>query len=111
MKAVSYWGSRCWKVVLDENGEHVFEKNHEFYSWDNLKVFILALTGVAAININRTTINSGLSIAPNVNGYTLLRLSDSERARLRNLYLKVSVAITDYWWNINGFKYPSTLYT
>ena len=53
---------------------------------DKPKVLILASTGVAAININETTINSGLSISPYVNGYTLPRLSDSEQGRLRNLY-------------------------
>ena len=35
------------------------------------KVLTLAPTGVAAININETTINSGFSIPPDVNGYTL----------------------------------------
>ena len=44
---------------------------------DKPKVPILAPTRVAAIYINGTTINSGLSIP---------RLSDSERRRLRNLY-------------------------
>ena len=45
---------------------------------DKPKVLILAPTGVAAININGTTINSGLNIPPYVSGYTLPRLSDSE---------------------------------
>ena len=45
---------------------------------DKPKVLILAPTGVAAININGTTINSGLNIPPYVNRYTLPRLSDSE---------------------------------
>ena len=45
---------------------------------DKPKVLILAPTGVAAININRTTINSGLNIPPYGNRYTLPRLSDSE---------------------------------
>ena len=52
---------------------------------DKPKVLILAPTGVAAININGTTINSGLSIPPYVNGYTLQMISNSERGRLRNL--------------------------
>ena len=59
------------------------------------KVLFLAPTRVVAIHINGTTINSGLSISPNVNGYTLLRFSDSERARLCNLYLAVPVVIID----------------
>ena len=41
---------------------------------DKPKVLILAPTGVAAINIDGTTINSGLSIPPYVNEYTLPRL-------------------------------------
>ena len=28
-KVVYYWGSRCWKVALDESDKHVFDKNHE----------------------------------------------------------------------------------
>ena len=62
---------------------------------DKPKVLVLAPTGVAAININGTTINSGLSIPPYVNGYTLPRLSDSERGRLRNLYSEVLVVLID----------------
>ena len=62
---------------------------------DKPKVLILAPTGVAAININGTTINSGLSIPPYVNGYTLPRLSDFERGRLRNLYSEVLVVLID----------------
>ena len=59
------------------------------------KVLILAPTGVAAINVNRTTINSGLSIPPYVKRYTLQRLSDSEQGRLRNLYSEVLVVLID----------------
>ena len=62
---------------------------------DKPKVLLFAPTGVAAININETAINSGLSIPPYVNGYTLPRLSDSERGRLRNLYSEVLVVLTD----------------
>ena len=60
---------------------------------DKPKVLILAPTGVAAINIDGTTINSGLSIPPYVNGYTLPRLSDSEREKLRKLYSEVLVVL------------------
>ena len=62
---------------------------------DKPKVLLFAPTGVAAININETAINSGLSIPPYVNGYTLPRLSDSERGRLRNLYSEVLVVLID----------------
>ena len=62
---------------------------------DKPKVLILAPTGVATININGTTINSVLSIPPYVNGYTLTRLSDSERGRLRNFHSEVLVVLID----------------
>ena len=58
-------------------------------------ILILAPTGVAAININETTTNSVLSIPIYVNGYTLPRLSDLERARLHNLYSQVAVVLID----------------
>ena len=60
---------------------------------DKPKVLILAPIGVAVININGKTINSGLSIPPYVNGYTLPRLSDSEIARHRNFYSEVAVVL------------------
>ena len=62
---------------------------------DKRKALILAATGVAAISNNRTTINSGLSKPPYANGYTSLRLSDSGRGRLRNLYSEVLVVLID----------------
>ena len=64
-------------------------------SSDKTKVFILAPTGVAAVNIDGITFTSGESIPPNVNGYTLTSLPNSERARLHNLYSDVSVVIID----------------
>ena len=45
---------------------------------DKPKVRVLAPTGVATININGTTINSGLSMPLDVNGYIFRRLSDYE---------------------------------
>ena len=54
-------------------------------------VLVFALTGVAAININETTINSELTGPPNIARYTPPRLSDSERARLSDLYLEIYV--------------------
>ena len=62
---------------------------------DQPKVLILAPTGVAAININGTTINSGLCTPSYANGYTLPRLSDFERGRLSNLYSEVLVVLID----------------
>ena len=56
-------------------------------SLDPLMHFITAEAGVG--------INSGLSIPSYVNGYTLPRLLDSERGRLRNLYSEVLVVLID----------------
>ena len=54
-------------------------------------VLVFALTGVAAININETTINSELTGPPNITRYTPPRLSDSKRAKLSDLYLEISM--------------------
>ena len=53
-------------------------------SSDKPKVLIVDLIGVAVMNINGATFNSGISIPSYVNKYTLPRLSYSERARLRD---------------------------
>ena len=78
-KAVHYRRGRCWKISFNEDYIMLLSKTFNLYSRspDKPKVPILAPTRVAAIYINGTTINSGLSIP---------RLSDSERRRLRNLY-------------------------
>ena len=72
----------------------IWTKTIKFYSGspDKPKVLILALTGLASINIDETTINSGLSIPPFVDHYTLQKFSDSEQARLHNLYCEVFVS-------------------
>ena len=90
-------GAGVGKYYLMETICTFLTKNFNLYSGskDKPKVLILSPTGVAAININGTTINSGLSIPPYVNGYTLPRLSDSERGRLRNLYSEVLVVLID----------------
>ena len=62
---------------------------------DKPKVRVLAPTGVATININGTTINSGLSMPLDVNGYILPRLSDYEWWRLV-LYKKINSNIADF---------------
>ena len=60
-------------------------KNLNLYSgWpDKLKILILAPTGIAPINLDGTTNNSGFIIPPFVNDHTLPSLSDSER-RVQN---------------------------
>ena len=50
---------------------------------------------MTVIDINGTTINSRLNIPPYGNGYTLPRLSDSEKARLRRLYSQAAVVLID----------------
>lgn len=70
------------------------------------KILILTPTGVTAINIDGTTINSGLIILPNLTGYTLARLSDLERTRLRSLYLEVSIFIIDQILIVSIIRLP-----
>ena len=90
-------GAGVGKYYLMETICTFLTKNFNLYSGskDKPKVLILSPTGVAAININGTTINSWLSIPPYLNGYTLPRLSDSERGRLKNLYSEVLVVLID----------------
>ena len=59
---------------------------------DKPRIFLLAPTGVAAININGTTIHSGLGI--NV-GSKLYPLNDQQRAALRNKLSEVRLIIID----------------
>ena len=90
-------GAGFGKSYLMETICMFLNKNFNLYSGspDKPKVLILSPTGVVAININGTTINSGLSIPPYLNGYTLPRPSDSERGRFRNLYSEVLVVLID----------------
>ena len=59
---------------------------------DKPRIFLLAPTGVAAININGTTIHSGLGI--NV-GSKLYPLNDQQRAALRNKHSEFRLIIID----------------
>ena len=59
---------------------------------DKPRILLLAPTGVAAININGTTIHSGLGI--NV-GSKLYPLNDQQRAALRNKLSEVRLIIID----------------
>ena len=49
-----------------------------------VKVLLLALTGISAINILGTAINSGLAIQINNSG-SLPRMFDQNKCKLRNL--------------------------
>ena len=73
------------KVLICKGGEH-----------EKPKILILALIGVAAININGITIHSGLGI--NVGG-KLYSLSEQHRAAFRNKLSEVRLIIKmKYQW-------------
>ena len=59
-----------------------------------VKVLLIAPTGVAAININGTTVNSALGIPPN-NKMDLPSLSSEKKCTLRNMYLELQAVIID----------------
>ena len=66
---------------------------------DKSKILIPAPTGVAANNINGTTIISGLSIPPYVNGYTLSRLQFQKDQDYAICILKQQqFLLTKYQW-------------
>ena len=62
---------------------------------DKPKVLVLAPIGVAAINVDGTTIHSALGIPVNCKTQTLPKLSDAKRSELRNLYSEIEVIIID----------------
>ena len=62
---------------------------------DKPKVLVLAPTGVATINVDGTTIHSGLGIPVNCRTQALPKLSDAKRSELRNLYSEIEVIIID----------------
>ena len=57
-------------------------------------VLLMAPTGVAAINIEGTTINSALAIPKNV-GYKLPAMSDPKKTQMRLLLSEVKLLIID----------------
>ena len=62
---------------------------------DKPKVLALAPTGVASINVDGTTIHSGLGIPVNCRTQALPKPSDAKRSELRNLYSEIEVIIID----------------
>ena len=56
------------------------------------RVVLVAPTGISAVNIGGTTINSGLAIKP---GTKLLVLNDKSKAALRNRLSEVKLLIID----------------
>ena len=71
-------------------------KTFSFHSGspDKPKILLLAPTGVAAINIDGTTINNGLSINPNTPDF-LVKKPDLVKSKLRCDYSEVEFVILD----------------
>ena len=59
------------------------------------KVLLFGPTGVAALNIDGTTIHAGLGLNLNSNRYTLSKLSEALKAKLRFEYSEVVAIIID----------------
>ena len=63
---------------------------------DKKKILLLIQTGLAALNIDGTTIHSGLGINPDCNNYSMGKLSEALKAKLRSDYSGiVAVAIDE----------------
>ena len=62
---------------------------------DNKKILLLAPTGVAALNIDGTTIHSGLGINPNCNTYGMGKLSKALKSKLGCDYLEIAAVVID----------------
>ena len=58
-------------------------------------ILLLAPTGVAAVNINGTTIHSALGIPIDAKGLTLNKLSDKRRCKLREQLSDVKALVID----------------
>ena len=91
----------CGKSHLIKTINHSVSKLFLYQSGRPVKprVLVLAPTGVAAININGTTIDSGLNIPCRGK---LMPLSDKNRAGLRNKYSKVQIVIIDKISMVSG---------
>ena len=59
------------------------------------KVLLLSLTGVVALNLGWAAIHVGLGIYPNVKSYTLGKLSEALKGKLRSGYSEIIATITD----------------
>ena len=62
---------------------------------DKKKILLLASTGVAALNINGTTIHSRLGINPSCNTYSMGKLSEALKAKLRCDYSEIVAIVID----------------
>ena len=86
-------GGGCGKSHLIKCVYHSVTKllNYHFSELEKPKILLLAPTGVSAINIEATTIHTGLGIPCN----RFYPLSDKLRTQLRNKLLHVSLIIID----------------
>ena len=74
---------------------------------EKLRVLLLGPTGISTVNIDWTTIHSGLGIKP---GPKLLGLNDKSKAALRNslsevkllIIDEISIVSSDLWTDINS---------
>ncbi|XP_057310673.1 uncharacterized protein LOC130648634 [Hydractinia symbiolongicarpus] len=89
-------GAGTGKLHLVRTIHQAWEKLFNIVSNDieKIKVLLIAPTGVAAININGTTINSALRIPP-CQSNTLPKLSALKKSTLRNKYLQLFAVIID----------------
>ena len=62
---------------------------------DKKKILLLAPSGVATLNIDCTTIHSGLGINPNCNNYSMGKLSEALKAKLRCDYSETVAVVID----------------
>ena len=62
---------------------------------DKKQILPLAPTGVAALNNDGTTIHSGFGINPNCNTYTMGKLSEALKAKLRCDYSEIVAVVID----------------
>lgn len=67
-------------------------------------VLLLAPTGIAAINISGTTVNSGLSIPIDNFGYSVTPLSDMQKSALRNHFSELKMIIIDEISMVSNMK-------
>ena len=89
-------GGGCGKSFLIKTIYHTVTKTFR-YAPTNLErptVLLMAPTGVAAINIEGTTINSALAIPKNA-GYKLPAMSDPKKTQMRLLLSEVKLLIID----------------
>ena len=69
---------------------------------EKVKIAKMAPTGVAAVNINGTTMNTAWSI-PTTKGNDIPKLSDTLRKKQRQMYSELEAVR----WNIYGIKYQA----